>query len=66
MFKCSMELVEVAGADLMKDGSADLRPSKLSDLPFNLKLISNASVFAEGRLKLEALRRVGLSCMQVA
>ncbi len=37
MFKCSMGLVGVAGADLMKDGRTDLQPSKLLDLPFNLK-----------------------------
>jgi hypothetical protein len=37
MLKCSMRLVGVAGADFMKDGSADLQPSKLLDLLFNLE-----------------------------
>ncbi len=36
-FKCGMGLVGVAGADLMKDGGAVIWPSKLLDLPFNLK-----------------------------
>jgi hypothetical protein len=37
MLKGSMGLVGVARADFMKGGSADLRPSKLSDLLFDLK-----------------------------
>jgi hypothetical protein len=37
MLKCSMGLVGIAGANLMKDGSTDLRPSKLLDLAFNFE-----------------------------
>ncbi len=37
MLKCSVGLIGVAGADLMKDRSADLWPSKLLNLSFNLE-----------------------------
>ena len=37
LLKYSMGLAQVARADFMKDRSADLWPSKLSDLLFNLK-----------------------------
>ena len=37
MLKCHMWLVGIARANFMKDGSTDLRPSKLSDLALNFQ-----------------------------
>jgi hypothetical protein len=64
MLKCSMGLVVIAGANFMEDQAQIFSQASCWILSSISRLISNASVFAEGRLKLDALRKMGLFCMQ--